>query len=101
MTCRRAGKSFTFITTTFAYADVQTKNTSFVASINWGDGSAPVAGSVTADGPGQFQVTGSHTYTESGTYPIVTTISDIASHDRELDLCRNSGHDLQPAHRAA
>ena len=73
------GKSFTFITTTFAYADVQTKTSSFVASIDWGDGTAPVAGSITADGAGQFQVSGSHTYTEAGTYPVVTTITDIAA----------------------
>ncbi len=73
------GKAFTFLTTTFAYADVQAKTSSFIASINWGDGTLPVAGSITAEGAGQFQVSASHTYTLAGTYPVVTTITDIAS----------------------
>jgi uncharacterized protein (TIGR03118 family) len=69
-----AGKSFTYLTTTFADADLQSKTANFVASIDWGDGSTPVAGSITADGVGQFQVSGSHTYFQAGSYPVVTTV---------------------------
>lgn len=75
------GKSFTFYTTTFADADLQSKTTSFVATINWGDGTAPVVGSISADGLGQFQVSGSHTYMFAGTYPVVTTINDLGTTD--------------------
>ncbi len=76
-----AGKAFTYLTTTFADADPQSKTTNFVASIDWGDGSAPISGSITADGAGHFQVSGSHTYVTTGSFPIVTTITDTGSTD--------------------
>ena len=75
------GKAFTFITTTFADDDLQAKTTGFVASIDWGDGTIPVAGSITADGAGQFQVSASHTYENAGTYPVVVTIADLGATD--------------------
>ena len=75
------GKSFTYLATTFADADLQSKTSSFVASINWGDGTAPVAGTLTADGSGQFQVSGSHTYEAAGTYPVVVTVNDLGTTD--------------------
>ncbi len=75
------GKAFTFLATTFADDDLQAKTSGFVASIDWGDGTAPVAGSISADGAGQFQVSGSHTYQEAGTYPVVVTITDLGATD--------------------
>ena len=75
------GKSFTFLTSTFADADPQAKTTNFVASINWGDGTTSVAGSITAVGAGQFQVSASHTYDFAGSYPVVTTITDTGTTD--------------------
>ena len=75
------GKSFAYITSTFADADSQAKSSSFVASINWGDGTPAVAGSIASDGMGHFQVTGTHTYKHSGSYPIITTISDTGTTD--------------------
>lgn len=35
----------------------------FVATIDWGDGSAPSAGTIQLDSPGQYNVLGSHLYT--------------------------------------
>jgi Bacterial Ig-like domain (group 3)/Calx-beta domain/FG-GAP-like repeat len=49
---------------------------SFTASINWGDGTAPTAGSVTANGSGGFNVTGTHTYATSGTFNVDTEVAD-------------------------
>jgi hypothetical protein len=37
----------------------------YAASIDWGDGSAPTAGSITQSGS-TFTVSGSHTYSEEG-----------------------------------
>jgi hypothetical protein len=47
----------------------------FTTSINWGDGSAPTAGTVSGSA-GNFAVSGTHTYTEPGTYTTAITIND-------------------------
>jgi hypothetical protein len=49
---------------------------SFTASINWGDGTAPTAGTVTANGSGGFNVTGTHTYSTPGTFNVDTQVAD-------------------------
>ncbi len=60
----------------------------FVATIDWGDGTAPSAGTIVQTGPdasGQviFQVFGSHTYAEETAanppYPISVVITDLGS----------------------
>jgi hypothetical protein len=48
---------------------------SFTASINWGDGTEPTAGTVTANGSDEFNVTGTHTYTTSGTFNVDTQVA--------------------------
>jgi hypothetical protein len=48
----------------------------YVATINWGDGSAPTTGVIAAGGGGNFNVSGSHQYGEGGTYSVSVTISD-------------------------
>jgi hypothetical protein len=45
------------------------------ATINWGDASTS-PGVVTQTGPGQFAVSGSHTYADEGSYPISVSIID-------------------------
>ena len=81
------GKAFTFLTTTFADADLQAAAKNFVASINWGDGThAGGRHVISADGVGsnqvaQFQVSASHTYEHAGTYSVVTTITDFGATD--------------------
>jgi uncharacterized protein (TIGR03118 family) len=51
----------------------------FLASINWGDGTAPTAGTITEDASGVFHVSGTHTYTDSrgGLLTPAVTIRDI------------------------
>jgi hypothetical protein len=41
-------------------------------TIDWGDGTPATVGSITGD-----SVTGSHTYSEEGTYPVTVTVTDI------------------------
>ncbi len=48
----------------------------FSATINWGDGTPPVAGTVSVDTTGGYKVTGSHTYAVVGTYYPKVTIND-------------------------
>jgi streptogramin lyase len=47
----------------------------YSATIDWGDGTAPTAGTVTPGTNGQFVVNGTHTYTEEGHYPVKITVS--------------------------
>jgi ELWxxDGT repeat protein len=48
----------------------------FTATIAWGDGQTS-SGTVQANASGGFQVRGSHTYAEEGTYSVVVTLQDV------------------------
>ncbi len=60
------------------FTDTYTGNTAadFTATINWGDGTT-TAGTVSGGG-GSFTVSGSHTYTASGSFPVAVTLADDA-----------------------
>jgi len=47
----------------------------YSASISWGDGSSST-GTITKTGDGAFDVTGSHTYGEEGSYTVTVTVTD-------------------------
>jgi hypothetical protein len=49
------------------------------ATIDWGDGSAAVAGTVSAQADGKFAVSGSHTYMYGGSYGVRVTVGDSGS----------------------
>jgi hypothetical protein len=48
------------------------------AQITWGDGSTS-SGSLSAVAGGGFDVTGTHTYSTAGSYPVNTSITDVGS----------------------
>lgn len=60
------------------FIDYDTTKTagSFTASINWGDGTAPSAGTIATNGSGGFNVTGTHTYTNPGTFNVDVQVAD-------------------------
>lgn len=60
------------------FSDTNTANTAsdFTATINWGDGSTTAG--VVSGGSGTFAVSGSHTYTSAGTFPVTVTLTDDA-----------------------
>jgi hypothetical protein len=67
--------AFSGVVGTFTDADPNGTVTDYTATVAWGDG-ATTAGTVTAAGSG-FQVSGSHTYTEDGSYTIKVSIADV------------------------
>ncbi len=68
----QVGASSTFQLETFYDSD---DPSSYSASIDWGDGNTS-AGSITVVSAGDFLVSGTHTYVNSGTYPIAVTFTD-------------------------
>ena len=60
---------------TFTDTDNDSSASDYTASINWGDGTAASAGTVSGTG-GSYTVTGSHTYAEHGSYQVTVTITD-------------------------
>ncbi|GAC1465783.1 MAG: hypothetical protein NVSMB9_05700 [Isosphaeraceae bacterium] len=71
---------------TFTDADPKAVAGDFTATIDWGDG-APSVGTVTSAGSANgtlFRVTGSHTYSEEGTYSLSVTIIDTAGKSQTL-----------------
>ncbi len=66
----------TVLVATFTDYDNTKTAASFTASINWGDGTAPSAGTITANGSGGFNVTGTHTYLTPGTFNVDTQVAD-------------------------
>jgi Big-like domain-containing protein len=71
-----SGQSFSGPVATFTDANATTSAPSdFTATIDWGDGSTPSAGTVTGSG-GSYTVTGSHTYTGTGFFTVKVHIAD-------------------------
>jgi hypothetical protein len=70
-----AGTAFQGTVATFTDADPGGTASDYTATIDWGDGSPPDQGTVTADGSG-FDLSGSHTYAACGTSTITVQISD-------------------------
>jgi hypothetical protein len=61
---------------TFTDANTATSSTAdFTATIDWGDGSAPSAGTVTGSA-GSYTVSGSHSYTATGPFTVKAHIAD-------------------------
>jgi hypothetical protein len=70
------GVATTVKVATFIDYDNTKTAASFTATVNWGDGTAPTAGTVTANGSGGFDVTGTHTFATSGTLNVDVQIVD-------------------------
>jgi len=64
---------------TFVDTDALARNTQYVAQVNWGDGTAPTTGTIIRNPasplPTAFAITGTHTYANAGTYPLVVDIA--------------------------
>jgi uncharacterized repeat protein (TIGR01451 family) len=62
------------VVATFTHAGGVEPTSAFVATINWGDGTTSV-GTITLSG-NTYRVTGSHTYAQSGTHTVTTTVTE-------------------------
>ena len=71
-----AGTAFTKMLASFHDADHLSAASDFTAMVDWGDGSAPEAATIVANGDGSFRVVGTHTYATTGSYVMTITITD-------------------------
>jgi hypothetical protein len=65
------------VVATFTHASGVEPTSAFVATINWGDGTTSV-GTITLSGS-TYRVTGSHTYAQSGTHTVTTTVTETGA----------------------
>jgi outer membrane protein assembly factor BamB len=70
------GASFSGKVASFDDPDTSATASEYSATIDWGDGSPTSSGTISGSG-GSFQVDGTHTYTEEGSYKVTVTITDV------------------------
>ncbi|HEY3567811.1 MAG TPA: hypothetical protein VGP73_07740 [Thermoanaerobaculia bacterium] len=70
------GVSFTATVANFSDTLTSAVASDFTATIDWGD--ATTSAGTVSGGSGSFQVSGTHTYASTGTYPVMVTLSDDA-----------------------
>jgi hypothetical protein len=68
------GASFTGTVASFTDPDTTESTSDYTAVITWDDGTTS-AGTLTSSGNGQFSISGTHTYAEEGSQPIVVTVT--------------------------
>jgi hypothetical protein len=73
------GRAFSGPVATFTDAGGPEDVSTYKVMIDWGDGTAPTAGTVSAGQGGVFQVTGGHTYAEEGHFTVKVTVQDDAT----------------------
>src|SRR5262249_9115352 len=70
------GGALSGVLATFTDTDPQGTLSDYSATIDWGEGSAPGAGTVQAAAGGGFSISGSHVYTEEGNFTVTVTAHD-------------------------
>ena len=70
------GTAFNGVVASFVDGNPLAPATDFTASITWGEGNAS-AGTIQAQGGGNFTVSGTNTYASPGNFSIIVSISDI------------------------
>ena len=71
------GASFSTDVATFTDGNPYAASSSLSATINWGDGTAATAGTVTEGANSVFHVLGTHSYAQSGTFAVTVNVSSI------------------------
>jgi Bacterial Ig-like domain (group 1) len=69
------GQSFAGTVATFTDPDLAATASEYSAMIDWGD--STITPGTISGGLGSFTVSGAHTYTEEGSYPVTVTITDV------------------------
>jgi cyanophycinase-like exopeptidase len=96
-----AGQAFNGSLGEFNDANTSAPASDFTVSVNWGDGSASSAGTVTASGgSGGFIIGGSHTYTTAGTYDVTATVTDVGGSQTTVSTTANVTSGLTPGSSA-
>ncbi len=80
-----AGQAFPANLAVFTDADAGRPASHYSASVDWGDGSPALAGTITADSSATgYGVASNHTYAKAGAYQVTVTITDSAGGSRTV-----------------
>jgi hypothetical protein len=71
------GVSISSAVATITDPDASATASEYSATINWGDSSVTTTGTVAGPAGGPFTVSGSHTYTEEGSFKVTAAITDV------------------------
>jgi hypothetical protein len=84
------GNSFTVVVGSFTDANIAALPSDFTATIDWGDGSGVSAASaIISTGGGGFDVSGSHTYADEGSFSITVTVTDVGGSSTTINSTAN------------
>ena len=84
------GTTFTGVVATFTDANPNAPLSDFTATITWGNGNIST-GTVTALGSGNFSVSGTNTYAQSGTFGVNVAIADVGGSTANATTTVNVG----------
>jgi hypothetical protein len=70
------GSPFNGMVVSFTDADGNTNPNLYTATITWGDGTPTSPGTIVGNGTNTFQVAGTHTYAEAGSFTINVAVTD-------------------------
>jgi hypothetical protein len=87
------GTAFTGVVGGFVDESIYGAPADFTATIDWGDGSATSAGTVTTNPKAGFDVTGTHTYSAKGFYTITVSVRDVGGSTTTVNSTANAGID--------
>jgi hypothetical protein len=73
------GQSFSGTVATVTDGDPMDKAAEYSATINWGDGTSSTPGTVSGPDGGPYNVNGTHTYAEEGTFTVKVHVTDSDS----------------------
>jgi PKD repeat protein len=83
--------AFTGTVATFSHPEATRRSQDFTALIDWGDGTTATEGVVTGPNSPTFSITGTHSFADTGIFPVSVTVRDLVT-GRDAVAVSNVSH---------